>query len=221
MNEADTCRKYVLPQLIAADWDNDPHSFTEQKTFTDGRIVVTGSLTHRRRQKRADYLLRYTRDFMIAVVEAKAAYKSPADGLQQAKEYAEILGLKFAYSTNGYGIIEFDYLTGQERQTLQTQSLVGGEAKSLPYLLTQMNLLLQAWNRRTSTPVTACASRSKRLATRTVWTVSSPTRLLAVRKSAASSAISPKTSKPQKRRCSFCSSSCAITFMASSSWRKA
>ena len=116
LNEADTCRKYVLPKLIEAGWDNDPHSFTEQKTFTDGRIVVTGNLTHRRRQKRADYLLRYTRDFTIAVVEAKAAYKSPGDGLQQAKEYAEILGLKFAYSTNGHGIIEFDYLTGQERQ---------------------------------------------------------------------------------------------------------
>jgi type I restriction enzyme R subunit len=116
MNEADTCRKYVLPKLISAGWDNDPHSFTEQKTFTDGRIVVIGNLTHRRRQKRADYLLRYTRDFMIAVVEAKAAYKSPGDGLQQAKEHAEILGLKFAYSTNGHGIIEFDYLTGQERQ---------------------------------------------------------------------------------------------------------
>lgn len=116
MNEADTCRKYVLPKLISASWDNDPHSFTEQKTFTDGRIVVIGNLTHRRRQKRADYLLRYTRDFMIAVVEAKAAYKSPGDGLQQAKEYAEILGLKFAYSTNGHGIIESDYLTGQEQR---------------------------------------------------------------------------------------------------------
>ena len=77
--------------------------------------MVVGEKTKRRRQKRADYLLRYTRDFLIAVIEAKAAYKSPGDGLQQAKEYAEILGLKFAYSTNGHGIIEFDYLTGREK----------------------------------------------------------------------------------------------------------
>jgi type I restriction enzyme R subunit len=49
------------------------------------------------------------------VVEAKAAYKSPGTGLQQAKDYAEILGLKFAYATNGEGIVEFDYLTGLER----------------------------------------------------------------------------------------------------------
>jgi type I restriction enzyme R subunit len=116
ITEADTCRKYVLPKLTQAGWDNEPHSFTEQKTFTDGRIVVIGKKIKRQKQKRADYLLRYTRDFMIAVIEAKAAYKLAGDGLQQAKEYAEILGLKFAYSTNGHGIIEFDYLNGQERE---------------------------------------------------------------------------------------------------------
>jgi len=115
-NEADTCRKFVLPKLMAAGWDNEPHSFTEQKTFTDGRIVVSGEKIYRRPQKRADYLLRYTRDFPIAVVEAKAEYKTAGAGLQQAKEYAEILGLKFAYSTNGQGIIEFDFLSGQERE---------------------------------------------------------------------------------------------------------
>ena len=53
---------------------------------------------------------------MLAVIEAKAAFKLPGDGLQQAKDYAEILGLKFAYSTNGHGIIEFDYTTGRERE---------------------------------------------------------------------------------------------------------
>src|SRR2546425_11109686 len=114
ITEADTCRKYVLPKLLQAGWDNDPHSFTEQKTFTDGRIVVTGNKTRRRPSKRADYLLRYTRDFTISVVEAKAAYKSPGDGLQQAKDYAQILGLKFAYSTNGHGIVEHDFLTGKD-----------------------------------------------------------------------------------------------------------
>jgi type I restriction enzyme, R subunit len=116
ITEADTCRKYVLPRLIEAGWDEPPHSFTEQKTFTDGRIVVAGAKTKRRLQKRADYLLRYTRDYMLAVVEAKSAYKHAGDGLQQAKEYAEILDLKFAYSTNGKGIVEFDFLTGVETE---------------------------------------------------------------------------------------------------------
>lgn len=116
ITEADTCRKYVLPKLTRAGWDAEPHSFSEQKTFTDGRIIVAGTRTRRRQQKRADYLLRYTRDLMIGVVEAKPAFRTPADGLQQAKEYAEILGLKFAYSTNGHNIVEYDYLTGEERE---------------------------------------------------------------------------------------------------------
>lgn len=107
---------YVVPRLVEAGWDTEPHSFTEQRTFTDGRIVVSGSKVHRKKQKRADYLLRHTADFPIAVVEAKADYKRCTDGLQQAKEYAEILDLKFAYSTNGQGIIEFDFLTGKERE---------------------------------------------------------------------------------------------------------
>ncbi len=116
IGEADTCRKYVEPLLNAAGWDDPPRSYTEQVYFTDGRIVVMGSRVRRRPGKRVDYLLRLTRDFPIAVVEAKAAYKLPADGLQQAKDYAQILDLRFAYSTNGYGIVEYDFTTGQERE---------------------------------------------------------------------------------------------------------
>jgi type I restriction enzyme R subunit len=115
-SEADTCRKFVVPKLQAAGWDTDPHSIAEQRWFTNGRIVVRGTRAERRKGKRADYLLRYTRDFSIAVVEAKAEYRHAADGLQQAKDYAEILNLKFAYATNGAEIIEFDYTTGIERR---------------------------------------------------------------------------------------------------------
>lgn len=39
--------------------------------------------------------------------------------MQQAKEYAQILGLKFAYATNGHSIIEHDFLTGLDNE-LQT-----------------------------------------------------------------------------------------------------
>jgi type I restriction enzyme R subunit len=114
-NEADTCRRYVVPRLQAAGWENEPHRINEQVAFTDGRIVVAGQRSRRRPGKRSDYILRYRPDLAIAVVEAKAEYATPGDGLQQAKDYAEILGLKFAYATNGHGIIEFDYLTGLER----------------------------------------------------------------------------------------------------------
>ncbi|MBI5445527.1 MAG: DEAD/DEAH box helicase family protein [Deltaproteobacteria bacterium] len=112
--EADTCRKYVAPKLQAAGWDDEPHSIAEQRTITDGRIVPVGKGFLRKPPKRVDYLLRYTRDFPLAVVEAKAAYKAAADGLQQAKQYAEMLGLRFAYATNGHEIVEFDYFKGVE-----------------------------------------------------------------------------------------------------------
>lgn len=114
--ESQTCRDYVVPRLTASGWSTDPHIIVEQRTFTDGRILVRGTTVHRLPRKRTDYLLHYTPDFPIAVVEAKSSYKLPADGLQQAKEYAEILGLKFAYATNGQGVVEFDYTTGQETE---------------------------------------------------------------------------------------------------------
>jgi type I restriction enzyme R subunit len=113
-SEADTCRKFVVPKLQAAGWDSEPYSIAEQRSVTDGRIVPRGSGFIRKPPKRVDYLLRYRRDFPLAVVEAKAAYKSAADGIQQARQYAEMLGLKFAYATNGSEIIEIDYFTGRE-----------------------------------------------------------------------------------------------------------
>src|SRR5688500_5437621 len=115
-SEADTCRKFITPLLIEVGWETSPHSIREQKTFTDGRIIVTSGKSKRGEQKKADYILRYKDDFPIAVVEAKKYISPAAEGLQQAKEYAEILGLKFAYATNGREIIEFDYTTGRQRQ---------------------------------------------------------------------------------------------------------
>ena len=115
LNEADTCRKFVVPRLQAAGWDTPPHAINEQRTLTDGRVFFAGGTARRGPQKRADYLLRYRPDFPIAVVEAKAGYKHAAEGLQQARQYAEMLGLMFAYATNGAGIIEVDYTTGVER----------------------------------------------------------------------------------------------------------
>jgi type I restriction enzyme R subunit len=67
ITEADTCRKYVLPKLYAAGWSDD--QISEQKSFTDGRIIPVGPRGRRWPCKRADYLLRYPRDFAPAVVE--------------------------------------------------------------------------------------------------------------------------------------------------------
>ncbi len=85
LSEADTCRKLVVSLLQAAGWVNEPHSIAEQRTITDGRIVPVGKGFVRRPPKRVDYLLRYERNFPLAVVGAKATWKSAGDGLQQAK----------------------------------------------------------------------------------------------------------------------------------------
>jgi hypothetical protein len=71
MNEAETCRRNVRPQIEAAGWDNPPHAVNEQVCITDGRIIVAGNRVRRREQRRPDDLLRLTRDFTLGVVEAK------------------------------------------------------------------------------------------------------------------------------------------------------
>ena len=126
LTEADTCRLFVTPKLVAAGWDGTPHEIAEQRSFTAGRIVLAGRSAKRREGKRADYILRYTRDFAIAVVEAKPESKTAGDGMQQAKDYAEILGLKFAYATNGHDILEFDFLTADLELAFHQLDAVGG-----------------------------------------------------------------------------------------------
>lgn len=111
-NEADTCRTYILPKLHAAGWDDD--FIAEQMVLTPGRIVPIGDRHIRKDGLRPDYVLFIRRNIPIAVVEAKAEYKLPGDGLQQALQYAEMLGVKFAYASNGKGIVEHDFITGQE-----------------------------------------------------------------------------------------------------------
>ena len=116
LTEADTCREFVTPRLVEAGWGSAPYAIGEQRSFTNGRIIVAGGKVRRGKQKRADYLLYYRRDYPLAVVEAKEVGLPAETGVQQAREYAEILGLKFAYATNGHRIIEIDYISGTERE---------------------------------------------------------------------------------------------------------
>ena len=113
MNEADTCRTYVLPKLKSAGWEDE--TITEQLVLTPGRIVPIGDRHTRKEGLRPDYVLFIRQNIPIAVVEAKAEYAHPAKGLQQAMQYAEMLNVKFAYSSNGKGIVEHDFITGMER----------------------------------------------------------------------------------------------------------
>jgi type I restriction enzyme R subunit len=109
LNEADTCREFVTPALQSAGWKGP--RLREQYTFTDGRIFAPN---RRGERKRADYLLCFTPTFPLAVVEAKAQ-GAARNGIQQAKDYALILKVHFAYATDGATIIEIDLVDGTER----------------------------------------------------------------------------------------------------------
>lgn len=113
MNESDTRLKLIDPAIMKA-WDRDSQVFTEYY-FTDGEIVVRGNLVMRKDKKKADYLLMYAPNIPIAVIEAKDTEHTVDAGLQQGMGYAESLDVPFAYSTNGKGFVEHDFLTGKER----------------------------------------------------------------------------------------------------------
>ncbi|NEU77188.1 DEAD/DEAH box helicase family protein [Hassallia byssoidea VB512170] len=119
-NEANTCRKYVEPKLEDAGWEKKPHDYTEQYPFTDGKIRPKNKRQPRAKRKVADYLLLYNGNYPIAVVEAKRKHKTADEGLEQAIDYANLLGVKFAYSTNGQGIVEFDFITGKQSDVMES-----------------------------------------------------------------------------------------------------
>ena len=113
LSEEDIKSRYIQPALEDKGWDK--YHMRLEFPYTAGQIVVQGSLKHRKRGKRVDYLL-YTEDnYPIAVVEAKDRKHAPADGIQQAIDYAHDLDLPFAYATNGEKFVEHDMNTGAEQ----------------------------------------------------------------------------------------------------------
>ena len=113
LSEEDIKSRYIQPALEDKGWDK--YHMRLEFAYTAGQIVVQGSLKHRKHGKRVDYLL-YTEDnYPIAVVEAKDRKHAPADGIQQAIDYAHDLDLPFAYATNGEKFVEHDMNTGEER----------------------------------------------------------------------------------------------------------
>ncbi len=113
MTEEDIKTQYITP-AITAKWNLQ--KITMETQITDGRINLKGNFAFREKPKRVDYLLYLSANNPIAVVEAKDNNHSVSAGLQQAMEYATMLDLPFAYSSNGDGFMEHDFLTGKERE---------------------------------------------------------------------------------------------------------
>ena len=115
LTEADIRTKFILPAIERSGWDKNKQ-IREEKYFTDGRIYIYGKTTKRGTPKKADYLLYYKNNIPIAVVEAKDNKHSIGSGLQQAIDYAEILDIPFALSSNGDGFVFQDLETGENKE---------------------------------------------------------------------------------------------------------
>lgn len=110
-NEETTKMKYITPVILER-WQ-DVDKVLMEYNFTEGRISVDEyNMTHRGKPKRADYLLLFRDNLPLAIVEAKGADHSADEGYSQAVEYARILDVPFAYSTNGDDLIEKDMISG-------------------------------------------------------------------------------------------------------------
>lgn len=112
MSEEDIKLQYITPAIISK-WDIK--KITMETKITDGKIILKGNMQARKKPQKADYILYLNKDNPIAVVEAKKNTLTISYGLQQAIEYAQKLDVPFAYSSNGDGFIEHDFLTGEER----------------------------------------------------------------------------------------------------------
>lgn len=112
MSEEDIKLQYITPS-ITSKWSRE--KITMETRITDGKINLKGNFVFREKPKRADYILYLSANNPIAVVEAKDNNHSVSHGLQQAMNYAKMLDVPFAYSSNGDGFAEHDFLTGKER----------------------------------------------------------------------------------------------------------
>lgn len=113
MSEEDIKLQYITP-AITSKWDMG--KITMETQVTDGKINLKGNFVFREKPKRADYILYLNANNPIAIIEAKDNKHSVSHGLQQGITYAQMLDLPFAYSSNGDGFAEHDFLTGKERQ---------------------------------------------------------------------------------------------------------
>ena len=107
MDESTTRRKKIDPALYAVGWENVPESqiLNEQRAYliAPGRVEKLKA----RNPKKVDYVLEY-KGIKLAVVEAKSDETDVSVGVPQAKQYAEMLQIRYAYSTNGDEIYFID-----------------------------------------------------------------------------------------------------------------
>jgi type I restriction enzyme, R subunit len=114
LTEEDIKQRFITPAIKNSGWGKT--QLLMEYAFTKGQVIVRGNIVKRGPRKKADYLLIRTNGQQpLAIVEAKDASHSIGAGMQQAMDYAQILDVPFAYSSNGKGFLEHDFFTGAER----------------------------------------------------------------------------------------------------------
>ncbi len=121
LSEEDIKLRYITPSILDKGWSVEDITMETKVKLTDGKINLRGNFVSRGKAKFADYVLYYNRATPIAIVEAKDANHTVTHGLQQAKEYAQMMDVPFAFSSNGQGYQEYDFLTGKERSLSMNQ----------------------------------------------------------------------------------------------------
>ena len=115
LSEEDIKLRYITPAILGNGWSVTDITMETKVKLTDGKVNIKGNFVVREKPKYADYMLYFNRATPIAIVEAKDANHSVSHGMQQAKEYASMMDIPFAFSSNGFGFHEYDFLTGKER----------------------------------------------------------------------------------------------------------
>ena len=107
MDETATRRTKIDPKLYDVGWESVPDSviLTEQRAYEIAPGEV--ALIKHSKPKKVDYILEYHKQ-KLAVIEAKSDEHDVSAGVEQAKNYAEILNIRYAYSTNGDEIWAID-----------------------------------------------------------------------------------------------------------------
>ena len=112
-SEADTRAELIDPKLREAGWvRSDTVNVRREYPISPGRILDS----HTRASKlSADYVLIY-KNQILGIVEAKKSSLNYTEGIAQAKDYAQLLKVRFTYATNGHTIYQIDTETGEEKE---------------------------------------------------------------------------------------------------------
>jgi hypothetical protein len=108
LSEADTRAKLIDPALHTRGWHED---------LIRRERLVGPAFGEPKKRGFCDYVLCFEPPagksaLAFAVLEAKSEDEQPALGLDQARDYAKRLQIKFAFATNGHLFTEHDFLTG-------------------------------------------------------------------------------------------------------------